>query len=127
MGEVDVDGTWKRRWRKRKGGRKAKVWTTFLFPRNSLALNLENKQLCVRMANVDLFLSDFYTEEMYYFCTFHICFYDLGKHVNVRTRRIRKELFKAAKDGHDHSDLRRHQMACGNSSCGLVFVREYTI
>ena len=39
----------------------------------------ESKQLCVCAHGVvDLFLSDFYTKEMYYFCTFHICFYDLG-------------------------------------------------
>ena len=39
----------------------------------------EGKQLCVCAHGiVDLFLSDFYTKEMYYFCTFRICFYDLG-------------------------------------------------
>lgn len=39
----------------------------------------EGKQLCVCAHGVvDLFLSNFYTKEMYYFCTFHICFYDLG-------------------------------------------------
>ena len=56
--------------------------TFSMLPHASMHVRTESKQLCVCAHGiVDLFLSEFYTREMYYFCTFPICFYNVDEMV----------------------------------------------